>query len=63
MSQAKTLILRYTLFVDPLPGVVALTSEVHRAWLQVLEEVSDAGQIEPLEESIKVVNVQPDRNS
>jgi hypothetical protein len=56
VARAKVLILRYTLFVDPLPGVVALTSEVHRVWLQALEEISDAGQIEPSEESIKVVS-------
>src|SRR5437868_914216 len=33
--RAKVLNLRYTLFVDALPGVVALTLEVHRVWLQV----------------------------
>ena len=56
VARAKVLILRYTLFVDPLPGVVALTAEVHRVWLQALMEISDAGQIEPSEESIKVVS-------
>src|SRR5437899_3134123 len=54
--QTKVLILYYILFVDPLLGIVALTSEVHRVWLQVLEEISDAGQIKPSEESIKVVS-------
>ena len=56
VAWVKVLILRYTLFVDPLLGVVALTSEVHRVWLQALMEISDAGQIEPSEESIKVVS-------
>jgi hypothetical protein len=56
VARAKALILRYTLFVDPLPGVVTLTSEVHRVWLQALDEISDAGKIEPSEESIKLVS-------
>ena len=45
-----------SLFVKALLGVVALTSEVHRIWLQALEEISDVGQIESSEESIKVVS-------
>ena len=47
VAWAKVLILRYTLFVDPLLGVVALTSEVHHVWLQALMEISDAGQSNP----------------
>jgi len=63
VSRAKVLILRYTLFVDPLPGVVALTSEVHRVWLQALDEISDAGQIDPSEESLKVVSGHTDKET
>ena len=56
VAWAKVLILWYTLFVDTLPGVVTLTLEVHYIWLQVVKEISDAGQTEPSEESIKVVS-------
>lgn len=56
ITRAKAHILRYTLFVDPLPGPVTLTSEVHRVWLQALNDISDAGNIEASPESIKLVS-------
>jgi len=53
---AKTLILWYTLFVNPLPAATVLMSEVHRVWLKALEDISDAGNIEPSVASIKIVS-------
>jgi len=56
MVRAKTLIVWYTLFVNPLPAPAVLMSEVHRVWLKALEDISDAGNIEPLVASIKIVS-------
>jgi len=56
VGRATGLILRYTLFDEPLPGPVALTTQVHRVWLQVLNHISDAGNIEASEESVKAVS-------
>jgi len=44
-TQAKDPILRYPVFVDPLPGPITLTSEVHCAWLEALDYIADAGNI------------------
>jgi len=57
LSVAKTLIFCYTLFVDPLPNLIALTSEVYRVWNRAKEEIPDAGNIETSEKSIHIVNV------
>ena len=56
VEQAKGLILQYTLFDEPLPGQVALTTQVHRVWLQPLNYISDAGNIQASEESVKLVS-------
>jgi len=56
VSRAKGLILLYTLFDEPLPGPVALTTLVHRVWLQALNHISNAGNIEASEERVKVVS-------
>jgi len=56
VARAKGLILLYTLFDEPLPGPVALTTQVHRVWLQALNQISSAGNIEASEESVKVVS-------
>jgi len=53
---AKTLILWYTLFVNPLTAPTVLISEVHRVWLKGLEDISDAGNIERLVATIKIVS-------
>ena len=53
---AKALILRYTLFDEPLPGPVVLTAQVHQVWLQALNQISRAGNIEASEESVKLVS-------
>jgi len=56
VARAKGLILLYTLFDKPLLGPVALTTQVHRMWLQALNHISDAGNIEASEESVKLVS-------
>jgi hypothetical protein len=56
IERAKTLILRYTLFVNPLPAPAILMSEVHRTWLKALDDISDAGNMEASEASIKLVS-------
>jgi len=53
---AKTLILWYTVFVNPLPAPTVLMSEVHSVWLKAREDISDAGNIEPSVASIKIVS-------
>ena len=54
--RAKTLILLYTLFVNPLAAPAVLMSEVHRIWLKALVDISDPGNIEPSVASIKIVS-------
>ena len=54
--RAKTLILWNTLFVNPLPAPAVLMSEVHRVSPKALEDISDAGNIEPSVASIKIVS-------
>jgi len=56
VARATGLVVLYTLFDEPLPGPVALTTQVHRVWLQELNQISDAGNIEASEESVKVVS-------
>jgi len=56
VARVKGLILRYTLFDEPLQGPVALTTQVHRVWLQALNHISNAGNIEASEESVKLVS-------
>jgi len=43
------LILRYTPFENPLPNLVALTSQIYTVWENGLKTISDAGNIEPSE--------------
>ena len=52
-----TLMLRCTLFDDPLPNAVTLISQVYILWGKALDEISDAGNIEPSEESVKQVSL------
>jgi len=47
LGVAKDLMLQYTLYVNPLPNPVALTSEVHRVWSRAQDEIADGGNIEP----------------
>jgi len=53
-TRAKALILWYTLFVDPLPGAITLKSEVGSAWLEALDYIPDAGNMEASEANIKI---------
>ena len=55
VTRAKALILWYTLFVNPLPGPVTLTSQVHRAWLEPLDHISNAENKEVSEGNIEIV--------
>ena len=52
-----TLMLRCTLFDDPPPNAVTLTLQVYILWGKALDEIADAGNIEPLEESVKQVSL------
>ena len=54
--RAKTLLPWYTLFVNPLPAPAVLMSDVHRVWPKALEDIFDAGNIEPSVASIKIVS-------
>ena len=56
VAVAKALILLYTLFELPLQGPVVWTAQVHQVWLQVLNQISRAGNIEASEESVKLVS-------
>jgi len=55
VAWAKALILLYTLFDETLLGPVALTTQVHRVWLQVLNHISHVGNIKASEERVKLV--------
>ncbi|PUU72521.1 hypothetical protein B9Z19DRAFT_1137381, partial [Tuber borchii] len=52
---AKYLMLQYTLFVDPLPDPVTLTSAVHGVWSRAQDEIADAGNIEASEKSLDLL--------
>jgi len=56
LGVAKDLMLQYTLYVNPLPNPVALTSEVHSVWSRAQDEIADAGNIEPSLNSIDIVS-------
>ena len=56
LGVAKDLMLQYTLYVNPLPNPVALTSEVHSVWSRAQDEIADAGNIEPSSKSIDIVS-------
>ena len=53
---AQHLMLQYTLYVNPLPNPVALTSEVHSVWSRAQNEIADAGNIELSSKSIDIVS-------
>jgi len=55
LGVAKDLMPQYTLYVNPLPNPVALTSEVHSVWSGAQDEIPDAGNIEPSSKSIDIV--------
>ena len=57
LERAMTLMLRCTLFDDPLPNAGTLTSQVYILWGKALDGVSDAGGIEPSVESVKQISL------
>ena len=57
LEWAMTLMLRCTIFDDRLPNAVILRSQVYILWGKALDEISDAGNIEPSEESVKQVSL------
>jgi len=58
LTRAKALILWYTLFVDPVPGPITFTSEVHGAWLKAVDYIADAGNLKASVETIKILSGQ-----
>ena len=56
LGVAKDLMLQYTLYVNPLPNPVALTSEVDSVWSRAQDKLADAGNIEPSSQSIDIVS-------
>ena len=56
-ERAMTLMLRCTLFDNSHPNAVTLTSQVYILWGKVVDEISDAGNIEPSEDSVKEVSL------
>jgi len=58
---AKDLMLHYTLYVNPLPNPVALTSEVHSVYSRAQDEIADAGNIYPLSKRIDIVSQRSQR--
>ena len=57
LEGAITVMLRSTLLDNPLPNAVTWTSQVYILWGKALDEISDAGNIEPAEESVKQVSL------
>ena len=57
LVRSMTQMLRCTLFDDPLPNAVTLTSKVYILWGKALDEISDAGNIELSQESVKQVSL------
>ena len=57
LERAMTVMLRCNLFDDPLPNAVTWTSQVYILWGKALDEISDAGNIKPSEQSVKQVSL------
>ena len=52
----KALMMRYTLFEDPLPNAVVLIGEVHRIWDEAVARVTDSEYIAPTDGCLRVVS-------
>jgi len=52
----KCLMIQYTLLVEPLADVAALTSAVHSIWSHAQDAIADAGNIEPSKKSLDLVS-------
>ena len=57
LERAITLMLRCTRFDDTLENAVTLSSQVYLLWDKALDEILDAGGIEPSEKSVKEVSL------
>ena len=57
LERGMTLNLRSILFADQLLNAVILTSQVYILWDKALDEISDAGNIDPSEENVKQVSL------
>ena len=55
LETAKDIVLHRTLFVDPFPGPVGLTSMVHMAWDVAQAKLSESGYFPPSPQSIMLV--------
>lgn len=55
LEAAKDIILRKTLFADPFPGPVQLTTLIHVAWDLALAKLSETGSIQPSPQSTTIV--------
>jgi len=58
---AKDLVVQYTLYVNPLLNVVAVTSEVHSVWSCAQDEIANAGNIEQSPKRIHIVSPRSQR--
>jgi len=47
LDQVMALILSYTLVDNPLPNLVAFTSQIYRVWGKWLDRISDAVNVKP----------------
>ena len=56
LEQAMALMPQYPLFDNPLQNPVPLISQKYIVWGKALETISDAGNIVPLQESVKRVS-------
>jgi len=56
LGLAKDLMLQYTLYLNPLPNLVALMSEVHSVWSSAQDDIAYAGNIELSSNSIDIVS-------
>jgi len=61
LGVAKDLMLQYTLYVNPLPNPVALTSEVYSVWSRAQDEIAYAGNIERSSKCIDIVSLRSQR--
>ena len=57
IERAISYMLRCPPFDNPFPNAVTLTFQVYILWGKALDEISNAGSIEPSEESLKEVGL------
>ena len=57
LQGGMTLMLLCMLFDDPLQNAVVLTSQGYILWGKTVDDISDAGNIEPSEDTVKQVSL------